>query len=482
MAEAQQIVQVLETLSQPILDHEVGLALRASGRLIYDGDLTGRPVSNTSTTYPNVAFGHMSDGVRLGYQAAMVSLHSPTYGRLWLSVTPHPGDTVSCTQAEALVRAAEARTGVRPWRRTELLRQRLQALRDSHQPLETRLQQQQQALERAQDRLQEIRAQVSQWEQIVRDHEATYQKRPRTPRPHSRLAQARARWAAAQDKEASRAKAVTQAQQRVERTQERLALSRHQETLLQQRLEALQQDNATNAAPVQADFRVDAGFGTYENLAFFIEMGYEVYTKPYSHQVPPALRQRVTPEMQWQRVGANAEMVAWPALALKRFPYPLDTALERFHTGETLRYGALLHYGQDPVTTALPNWFHRYNGRQTIEAGIREGKQVFQMHHLKVRTAPALFLQEHLAAFATNFVRWTAHWIVTQCPHRPADWQPPVPPGAKELVQVAAHTSAWVLWQDSGCWLQFTDQSFFAGQSLEIKGWAFQPSLPLYKN
>jgi len=104
------------------------------------------------------------------------------------------------------------------------------------------------------------------------------------------------------------------------------------------------------------------------------------------------------------------------------------------------------------------------------------------MHHLKVRTAPALFLQEHLAAFAANFVRWTAHWIVTQCPHRPADWQSPVPPGTKELVQVAAHTSAWVLWQPGGCWLQFTDQSFFAGQSLGIKGWAFQPPLPLYKN
>src|SRR5258706_13642511 len=41
----------------------------------------------------------------------------PTYGRLWLSVTHHPGDTVSCTQAEALVLAAEARTRLRPRRR-----------------------------------------------------------------------------------------------------------------------------------------------------------------------------------------------------------------------------------------------------------------------------------------------------------------------------------------------------------------------------
>jgi len=32
-------------------------------------------------------------------------------------------------------------------------------------------------------------------------------------------------------------------------------------------------------------------------------------------------------------------------------PYPLDVALECFHIGATLRYGTLLHYGTDPVTT-----------------------------------------------------------------------------------------------------------------------------------
>ena len=60
------------------------------------------------------------------------------------------------------------------------------------------------------------------------------------------------------------------------------------------------------------------------------------------------------------------------------------------------RLSVLLHYGQDAVTADLPGWFHTYNGRQTIEAGIKEGKQVFQMHDLKVRSAAALFLQEHL--------------------------------------------------------------------------------------
>ncbi len=127
-AEAEAIVRVLHEISRPIIDEQVTQALAMQGRLIYDGDLTGRPVSSTSTTYPEAAFGHMDAEVRLGYQAAVVSVGSPLYGRHWLAVKPHPGNLVSCLLAEELVLAAEASTGVRPWRRTELLRQRWQAL------------------------------------------------------------------------------------------------------------------------------------------------------------------------------------------------------------------------------------------------------------------------------------------------------------------------------------------------------------------
>jgi hypothetical protein len=54
-AEADQIAEVLEKITQPMLAEEVMKALKQSGRLVYDGDLTGRPVSNTSTSYPGVA-------------------------------------------------------------------------------------------------------------------------------------------------------------------------------------------------------------------------------------------------------------------------------------------------------------------------------------------------------------------------------------------------------------------------------------------
>ena len=87
--EVKRIVQVLEQVSQPYLNAELQVLRTQGNRLLLDGDLTGIPVSNTSQTYPHAAFGHMDDDIRLGYQAALVSLTSPTYGRLWLSVAHH---------------------------------------------------------------------------------------------------------------------------------------------------------------------------------------------------------------------------------------------------------------------------------------------------------------------------------------------------------------------------------------------------------
>lgn len=203
-------------------------------------------------------------------------------------------------------------------------------------------------------------------------------------------------------------------------------------------------------------------------------MGYQVYSKPYSDWLLPRLKRQAR-QMTWTPVGKNAEMVAWKDYQPTDFPYPLDVGLERFYTGKTQRYGALLHFGPDPVTANLPGWFERYNARQTIEAGIKEGKQVFQMHHLKVRSAAAIYLQEQFAVFAANSVRWAARWLCQDCLTFCALLQC----GVKELVRVAAHTSAVVYFDEQGALLRFTDHSVYAGRSLVIpKGWGVQLALP----
>jgi hypothetical protein len=205
------------------------------------------------------------------------------------------------------------------------------------------------------------------------------------------------------------------------------------------------EDNRGNAHPIQAIIRLDAGFGSGPNVAYLIEMGYEVYGKPTNHQLTASLRSKVTQGTTWTRVGHNAEMVAWEKTIIANCPYPLDVALERFHTGDKLRHSVLLHYGDSRDMPDLSDWFSFYNGRQTIGAGIKEGKNVLQMHHLKLRSPAGSEIQELFAAFAANFVRWAGQWLYETCPGAQAPFDRPQL-SVKQIVRIAANTSAWVIW------------------------------------
>jgi hypothetical protein len=382
----------------------------------------------------------MGDEIRLGYQAEVVSLQSPTYGRLWLSVEHHAGDTVSATQAEALVLAAEKRSGQRPRRRTELLEKRIEAFVQSREPAEKRSVSQRAALAVAQSAKQEI---------VVQLREATNPKRI----------------GVLERRYVRREKAVQLAMKKLSKTQALLSKHLEQEKALRKRLEQFEQENAENPNPIEACFRLDAGFGTYDNIALLIEMGYEVYVKLHNHKIVQMLKAKVTTETTWVRVGNNAEMVSWAGLQLQHCPYPLDIALERFYTGQTQKHSALAHFGETPVKTDLPAWFGKYNARQTIEAGIKETKQVFYLHRLKVRSEPAIYLQEAMTIFAANFIRWATIWI-DQHAEQNEHTLPLGKMGIKKQVQVAAHTSAKVIQNSEGMLLKFSPASAFAGKLL----------------
>ena len=215
-----------------------------------------------------------------------------------------------------------------------------------------------------------------------------------------------------------------------------------------------------------------------ENIAWLIEMGYEIYSKARRPGVTHYLMSLLSPETTWVRVGGNASLTAWAdSTANGYFVYPANLALARYQTGPTQRHSVLIHFGDEHVVTALDGWFHHYNGRQTIEAGIKEGKNVFQMHHLKVRAPAALLRQEHLACLAANsgalWARFAGLWLTQQ---------PILPPyfdtaSVKKMVQVCDHTSAWVEHQGDSWLLTFTQQSRFAGYSMKFGRGAIQ--LPL---
>jgi len=452
------------------------LALSRQGHLVYDADLTGRPVSSTSSSYPESAFGHMGDTIRLGYQAALVSLHSPTYGRLWLSNHLHPGDTVSVTQAKALAMAAEARTNVRPLRRPELVAARLATVESALCQFQDKVIDSEEQFSAAQANQRDTQNQLREANFWLATYTREYAAENRQPTAHCKLTRAKRKVATYQARLPRSQQQLVVAKCRLERDQRRYQDRAEQLDQLRTHHQQLLTDNAHNPRPVRIILRIDAGFASQENIEWLIEMGYEIFTKDRGTKAKEMLTASLTPDTAWHTVGRNASMTTVPSTTLNgTFTYPLNVALLRYHIRDTVRHSLLLHYGDDDVASDPDGWFHRYNGRQTIEAGIKEGKSVFQMHHLKVRSPQALRLQEHLACFAANFVRFAAQWLTQQ----QTETIPFDTTSVKHMVQVCAHTSAWV-WRTGDAWLlKFTDHSLFAGRLLRIGNGPIQLPLPL---
>jgi len=217
--EVAELTAALDRISQPFIDQEVELALGQTGELVYDADLTGRPISSTSSSYPHTAFGHMGDTIDLGYQAALVSLHSPTYGRLWLANELHPGDTVSMSRTQALVRAAEKGTGRRPRRRTELLANRLAAAETDWKASVAEVEHSVQQQREAQEKLRDTAQWLQQWSAEVERLTAEYERQNRSQSAYCQLSQAQRKVVTYQQR-------LPRCQTALEQTQRRLA--RHQ--------------------------------------------------------------------------------------------------------------------------------------------------------------------------------------------------------------------------------------------------------------
>ena len=148
----------------------------------------------------------------------------------------------------------------------------------------------------------------------------------------------------------------------------------------------LETDNQANPNPVPILLRMDAGFSTGPNVTWLIEMGYAVLTKAYHGATADSLCQRVPHGAEWTRVGCNAEALNRADYFQHDCPYPLHAMVVRYHLPDELRYTALFYYDNTPPP-ALTEWFPAYNGRQIIEAGIKEEKSVFT---LKPTSSPTM--------------------------------------------------------------------------------------------
>lgn len=474
--ETDELIEVMQEIERPYREEEIAAALCRGECLIYDADLTGRSVSSTSESYPDAAFGHMGDSVELGYQAALVCMASQKYGRLWLSNKLHPGDTVSVTEAKALVMAAEASTRVRPRRRIELAQEQLRSAEAELAELQNQASESEERIKAAKWNLHDAQLTLNEAQRQFSTYTKEYKQEGRTPTTHCKLTRAKQKMETYQKRLPRSQQQLDVANRRFERHQ-----TQFQKALLQveeQRIhcQQLAADNQNNPCPVRVILRIDAGFSSQENIQWLIEMGYDVFTKDRGTNAKNLAVDALPPEAVWEAVGRNATMAGIPTTTLGgHFTYPLDVALVRYQLGETQRQSLLLHFGLDDVTDDLKQWFQSYNGRQTIEAGIKEGKSVFQMHHLKVRSPEALRLQEHLASFAANFVRFAALWLEEQS----IDFLPFDTSSVKQMVSVCAHTSASVSRNGDSWLLTFSDHSCFAGHTIRIGNGPIQLPLPL---
>jgi hypothetical protein len=454
----------ISAFSRPFIETTVHELLRRGQPLVYDFDLTGQAVSSTSTTYPEAAFGWMNDQVRLGYQLARVCLSPRTGERLWLAGFHHPGDTVSAACLQELLRAAEAQTGVRPRRRSELVAQRIEAQQATMDRTDRLIAQQQSKLDQLNQTQTALIGKSYHAEQVQKE-----------PIPAGKMAILQKQAAGWQKRQPRLAQQIALAQRILAEHRTRLAQQEIQLVELRAWQAQLIADNEANPdPPPHIEARMDAGFASGENLTWLVEMGYWPDTKAPNGRTTTLLRAQLPPTATWQVVGDNAEMVLIGEHGLYGCPYPLSLAVERFKIGAGFRYATLVRYGPTPK---LPAWFAHYNARQSIEAGNKEMKATFHVQHLMSHSAAGIRLQVVFTGLAANVVRWCRPWLQT-CAAEPTPPTMRLLKSTKQLVRVAANSAALVQQTSAGLGLQFAPASALPGAIFCLRGVdAFQ--LPL---
>lgn len=486
-ASVQALKGVLDDIGQPFLARAVSDLRQRQETLVLDADLTGRAVSSSSQTFPGARFGYMDGEIRLGYQLAEICLQTQLFGRCWLSAQHHPGDTLSAPCLLELVQEAERRLGCHPRRRTELVAQRIVACEQTIQTIQVHLTQVDPRLVAQLARCESLQGQIQEAEAQI--HKLLEQPAlPRQSGPYSLLSRLRKQVAGWHrqlvhaQQYVMRLNAVMQ--HRRQRWQRALAVQQNELQRLQERHERFCHENARQANPPHCKMRADAGFASGENLTELIELGYDVETKSANPAVLAALRSRVTPETIWTPVGKNAEMVAWTGYHSNTCPYPLMVGLERFHTPQGELHAVLIRYQDEAPTTGmdLPQWFHDYNGRQTVEAGNKEEKTTFKVQHLMSHSPAGIEIQAVLTVFAANFVRWADRWVRERVEHSTKRFEA-VLGSPKRLVRVAANSPAIVEHAAGREAVYFSPLSCFDGVVIRLSnGPGYQLPLPFAEN
>ncbi len=261
-----------------------------------------------------------------------------------------------------------------------------------------------------------------------------------------------------------------------ERLQTRQAALRAEVAQLRARREEMLAENASNPHPRRILLRLDGGFGAAPSLAWLVEQGYDFVARAHNHHV--ARRLRSEEGLAWEKVSKNGFIAESAHPSLTHYPYPLRLFAGRQWWGDAKpeRWSALLanqELGQQ-------DWPLRrigvcYNGRQSIEAGIKEGKGVFASRHLPTRQQAGIALYQELVLAAQNLLRWFQHQVLNRSPLAMT--------GVKDLVRRAANSRAVVQRRGRAVVLHFAADSSWPGCTLVLPAHlTYQLCLPLLES
>ena len=474
----------LEQVSAPFLARDLEEGLATGSPLRLEGDTTGLA---TTAHMPGVEPGLIEGRLQPGFQMASVSLRTPLY-RVMLGSAHFNGKTVSCQTLEALIRLAERRVG-RPRRRVELLYAQLDVLQQEETRWRDKAQHAQARAVGYEERAWELHFLLGRAEQEIAQLQV--QQGSGEVRPHSRLAQANRHRQVYQRWQASARRRQQQVLQTAERYLRRVEAIQEKRGMLHARVTRYQDENHANAQPLEIIFSLDGGFGTPQNVTVLTELGYDVATKAHGQTATPHLKREVSPATVWERVNGITQAMESQRTRLGRCPYPVRLILTRQQRGSQVRYSTLVispaevKWGCKPVQTryrlGAAESVHFYNGRQDIEAGIKEFKGVFYVGHMRFFSAEAIQIQEQLITFLPNFIRWAIRYYFRPNAIHLPDRADHGLNQLKDAVRVAMHGQADVHYGQAGCVLKFAPRGAFAGLVIDLRQpYVFQPMLPLF--
>jgi hypothetical protein len=469
----------LETNLRPYIRKAVHEVLCHQEVLTLCGDLTGRPVSAYSATYPpDTVFGHMANRLRKGHQAALVTLMGLRH-RIHVAAFHHSGDTVSSVCLQEFVEQTEARLGCRPRRRTELVRQRIEAVEAKIAQRRQWYQAQQTKIRHLIERQVHLGNRLRALKEELAELESQYE--GKVVRPHSRLAKARKQKATWERQLQSALVQESKARRACRQHQRRLDVLTTERNELLNWLAKLEVDNARQPNPVRMRWLLDGGFGDAKNVMYLIEMGYDLYAMAHGGKTTQALLKQVPRDAQWAQAGVRTQALDMECHRLGDCHYPVRLTLLRWQAGDALKHSTLISFSDEeqlPTTDLFPT----YHQRQDVEAGIKQGKGTFSFTKLRVRSSAGIRLLGQFALFFwPNFVHWAADWLADQV-HEEGEHFKQVLWEVRTQVRTAANTSAIVLTNSSGQMLEFAADGPYRGVQIRLDGsFIYQFPMPLFQ-